>query len=65
LNVTKSAEVLFVNPNTIVYRLRRIKELTGRDPHDPDDLLVLSLAMKLADLHPDEVLGTRDFPERR
>ena len=27
--------------------------------------LVLSWAMKLADLHPDEVLGTRDFPERR
>src|SRR5580704_2269659 len=50
LNVTKSAESLFVNPNTVVYRLRRIKELCGRDPHDPDDLLVLSLAMRLADL---------------
>jgi len=50
LNVTKSAETLFVNPNTVVYRLRRIKELCGRDPHDPDDLLVLSLAMRLADL---------------
>ena len=50
LNTTKSAEALFVNPNTVVYRLRRIKELCGRDPHDADDLLVLSLAMKLADL---------------
>jgi sugar diacid utilization regulator len=50
LNVTKSAEGLFVNPNTVVYRLRRIKEVSGRDPHDPDDLLVLSLALKLADL---------------
>jgi sugar diacid utilization regulator len=50
LNVTKSAETLFVNPNTVVYRLRRIKELSGRDPHDPDDLLVLSLAMRLAAL---------------
>jgi sugar diacid utilization regulator len=49
LNITKSAEVLFVNPNTVVYRLRRIKELCGRDPHDPDDLLVLSLVIKLAD----------------
>jgi sugar diacid utilization regulator len=59
LNVTKSAEVLFVNPNTIVYRLRRIKELSGRDPHDPDDLLVLSLAIKMADLHPEEMTATR------
>jgi DNA-binding PucR family transcriptional regulator len=53
LNVTKSAEVLYVNPNTVVYRLRRIKELSGRDPHNPDDLLVLSLALKLEDLHSD------------
>jgi sugar diacid utilization regulator len=50
LNVTRSAGTLFVNPNTVVYRLRRIKEVCGRDPHDPDDLLVLSLALKLADL---------------
>jgi sugar diacid utilization regulator len=54
LNLTKSAEVLFVNPNTVVYRLRRIKELCGRDPHDPADLLVLSLMIKLADLASDE-----------
>jgi sugar diacid utilization regulator len=52
LNITKSAAALFVNPNTMVYRLRRIKEVCGRDPHDPDDLLVLSLALKLADLRP-------------
>jgi DNA-binding PucR family transcriptional regulator len=50
LNITKSAAALFVNPNTVVYRLRRIKEVCGRDPHNPDDLLVLSLALKLADL---------------
>jgi sugar diacid utilization regulator len=53
-NITKSAEVLFVNPNTVVYRLRRIKKLSGRDPQNPDDLLVLSLAMKLADLHSED-----------
>jgi sugar diacid utilization regulator len=54
LNITKSAAALFVNPNTVVYRLRRIKELSGRDPHDPDDLLVLSLAIRLADLRSDD-----------
>jgi sugar diacid utilization regulator len=52
-NVTKAADELYVNPNTVVYRLRRIKELSGRDPHDVDDLLVLILALKLADLRSD------------
>jgi sugar diacid utilization regulator len=54
LNITKSAEALFVNPNTVVYRLRRIKELCGRDPYDPDDLLVLSLVMKLPGLESED-----------
>jgi DNA-binding PucR family transcriptional regulator len=39
-----------VHPNTISYRLRRIKELTGRDPHVPDDLLLLQLGLKLTGL---------------
>jgi sugar diacid utilization regulator len=46
LNTTKAAAFLFVKPNTVVYRLQRIKELTGRDPHNIDDLLVLSLALR-------------------
>jgi DNA-binding PucR family transcriptional regulator len=46
-NVTRSAQALCVHPNTVIYRLRRIRELTGRDPHDPDDLLLLSLSLKL------------------
>jgi sugar diacid utilization regulator len=49
-NLTKAAETLFVNPNTVVYRLRRIKELSGRDTRDLDDLVVLYLALKLEDL---------------
>jgi sugar diacid utilization regulator len=51
-NLTKAAEALFVNPNTVVYRLRRIKELTGRDTHDLNDVLVLYLALKLEELRP-------------
>lgn len=46
-NVTKAAESLCVHPNTVVYRLGRIRELTGRDPHVPDDLLLLYLGLKL------------------
>ena len=51
-NLTKSAEALHVHPNTVMYRLRRVKELCGRDPHDPDDLLFLYLALKVAQLTP-------------
>jgi DNA-binding PucR family transcriptional regulator len=50
MSIAKSAAVLFVHPNTVVYRLRRIKEVCGRDPDDPEDLLVLALALKQADL---------------
>lgn len=49
-NLTKSAELLRVHPNTVVYRLRRIKELSDRDPHVPDDLLLLYLGLKITDL---------------
>ena len=49
-NLTRSAEVLQVHPNTVVYRLRRIRELSGRDPHDANDLLLLFLGLKLSEL---------------
>jgi sugar diacid utilization regulator len=49
-NLTKSGGLLYVHPNTVVYRLRRIHELTGRDPNDVDDLLVLWLGLKTLDL---------------
>ena len=43
---TRSAQELIVHPNTVLYRLKRITALTGRDPQDPEDLLVLALALK-------------------
>lgn len=49
-NLTRSAETLCVHPNTVVYRLRRVKDLTGRDPYEPDDLLLLLLGLKLTEL---------------
>jgi sugar diacid utilization regulator len=49
-NLTKSGEELFVHPNTVAYRLGRINELTGRDPYDVEDLLVLWLGLKTLDL---------------
>jgi sugar diacid utilization regulator len=49
-NLTRCADSRGVHPNTIVYRLRRVRELTGRDPHVPDDLLLLQLGLKLTGL---------------
>lgn len=46
-SLTRAAQALFINPNTVVYRLRRVHELTGRDPHEPSDLLLLLLAVKV------------------
>ncbi len=39
------ARALFVHPNTVRYRLRRVSELTGRNPTDPRDALVLRTAL--------------------
>ncbi len=49
-----TARTLFVHPNTVRYRLHRIADLTGRDPWEPRDLLVLQTAVILGRLaqHP-------------
>lgn len=39
------ARTLFVHPNTVRYRLRRVTELTHRSPSDPRDALVLRTAL--------------------
>jgi hypothetical protein len=41
-----AAETLHVHPNTLDYRLKRAEELTGLSPGRPQDLLLLSLALK-------------------
>jgi hypothetical protein len=42
------ARALFVHPNTVRYRLRRVSELTGRVPTDPRDALLLRTALVAA-----------------
>lgn len=54
-----TARVLFVHPNTVRYRLRRVTEITGYAPADPRHALTLRLALalgRLADARPDTVL---------
>ncbi|SES09387.1 PucR family transcriptional regulator [Actinokineospora terrae] len=46
----EAAELLFVHPNTVRYRIRRVQELTGRDPARPRDGAELLLAVEAARL---------------
>lgn len=46
-NLAKAAADLDVHRNTLVYRLDRISELTGLDLNDPDNRLILHLALKV------------------
>jgi sugar diacid utilization regulator len=50
LNVRRTAERLIVHPNTVHHRLRRIHELTGRDPRRFAELAELTAALRLLDL---------------
>ena len=44
------ARALYVHPNTVRYRLRRIGEVTGHSPTDPRDSFVLRTALVVARL---------------
>jgi DNA-binding PucR family transcriptional regulator len=44
------ARNLFVHPNTVRYRLKRVSELTGRNANDPRDALVLRIALTVGRL---------------
>ena len=44
------ARNLFVHPNTVRYRLKRVTELTGRNANDPRDALVLRVAVTVGRL---------------
>jgi len=47
LNASRAASALFVHRNTVLYRLQRIAEHTGLDPHLLPDLLDLITAARL------------------
>lgn len=46
LDRRRAAEQLHVHPNTLDYRLKRVEELTGLRPAAPEDLLLITLALK-------------------
>jgi hypothetical protein len=49
LNVARTAQRLVVHPNTVHYRLRRVADLTGRDPRRLPALLELLTGLRLLD----------------
>jgi DNA-binding PucR family transcriptional regulator len=51
-SVEAAARLLFVHPNTVRYRLRRIVDLSGLTPTDPRDAYTLRLALTLGRLFP-------------
>ena len=49
-SIEASGRALFVHPNTVRYRLRRIAEVTGLSPNDARDAYTLRLALTLGRL---------------
>src|SRR3954470_14973778 len=46
-SITRAARVMHIHSNTLLYRLQRIRELTGRDPRNPRDVVFLALSLRL------------------
>ncbi len=61
-NISATSETLFVHPNTLRQRLRRIAELSGLDLRK-DDWLMIEIAVKMVKL--EQALGSRATGEAR
>lgn len=51
-SVEAAARLLFVHPNTVRYRLRRVSDVVGLTPTDPRDSYTLRLALTLGRINP-------------
>jgi carbohydrate diacid regulator len=47
LSISKTAQAIYIHRNTLLYRLRRVKEITGLDPKKFDDAVQLRMALKM------------------
>jgi DNA-binding PucR family transcriptional regulator len=61
--VETCARQLYVHPNTVRYRLKRIAEVTGRDPMNPRDAYVLRIASTVGRLTRTRNESTTPTPE--
>src|SRR3954468_16187572 len=46
-SITRAARAMHIHSNTLLYRLQRVRELTGRDPRNPRDIVFLALSLRL------------------
>ncbi|MFA9444476.1 PucR family transcriptional regulator [Egicoccus sp. AB-alg6-2] len=46
LSISRTAEMLYVHPNTVLYRLARVRDLTGADPRRALDLFAFVAAIR-------------------
>lgn len=51
-SLESAARSLYVHPNTVRYRLRKVTEITGWDPLDPRESYVLQVALSIGLLYP-------------
>ena len=49
-NIASAARALYLNRHSLVYRLRKIADLTGLDVTEPDDRLMLEMCVKIRQL---------------
>ncbi len=49
-NISATAKAMHLHRNSLVYRLDRIREISGLDPTEPEDAFTLRLALMLAPL---------------
>jgi sugar diacid utilization regulator len=53
LNMSRTATTLYVHPNTVKYRLRRVSELLGVNLDNLDDVLTIKIALMIKSLAPE------------
>lgn len=56
-NAKRTASLLFTHYNTVLYRLNKIRQLTGLDPYHPDQRLTLQTALRLFRIYGSGELG--------
>lgn len=49
-NATKASQLLFIHHKTAVYRIERIKEITGMDFDDAEEMLLVQIGLKIIEL---------------
>ncbi|WP_419960793.1 PucR family transcriptional regulator [Psychrobacillus sp. BM2] len=49
-NATKASQLLFIHHKTAVYRIERIKEITGMNFDDAEEMLLVQIGLKITEL---------------